>query len=86
VVINLYREAYELNFVDGQITAVNKLAFYEGPSTIRMPPPQFTPLVLGYKSRAELQEFFPDVLTNGESQYLVDVLFPKMQAFLHLSY
>lgn len=86
VVINLYRQAYELKFVDGQISAVNELSFHEGASTISLPPAQFGPLVLGYKSRQELQEFYPDVSTRGQAQYLVDVLFPKMKSFLHLIY
>ena len=86
VVINLYRQAYELKFVDGQINTVNELSFYEGASTLSLPPAQFVPLVLGYKNRQELQEFYPDVSTRGQAQYLVDVLFPKMKSFLHLIY
>ena len=85
-IINLYRQAYELQFGEGRIIAVNELGFYEGTNDIRIPPAQFVPLVLGYKTREELQAFYPDVSTSGQSQYLVDVLFPKMKSFLHLIY
>jgi hypothetical protein len=39
--------------------------------------------VLGYRSREELRQCYPDVGIWGQSQYLVDVLFPKMEAYIY---
>jgi predicted N-acetyltransferase YhbS len=86
VILNLYRQAYELKFEKGHITAVNAIGFCDEANMIRIPPMQFIPLVLGYKSREELQAVYPDFSIRGQSQYLVDVLFPKMKSFLHLIY
>lgn len=86
VILNLYRQAYELIFENGHITAVNAVGFYDDATDIRIPPMQLIPLVLGYRSREELQAVYSDFSIKGQSQYLLDVLFPKMKSFLHLIY
>lgn len=86
VTINLYRRAYHIVFDKGQITAVQSPGFYEGSSTISMPPTLLASLILGYKNRETLQSIYPDVSVNRDSQYLIDVLFPEMKAFLHILY
>jgi predicted N-acetyltransferase YhbS len=87
VLINLYREAVELHIKNGNITAVTAAGFrnWEGLS-INIPPLLFAPLVLGYRSREELTQTYPDMGVWGQSQYLIDVLFPKMTAFIHNIY
>ncbi len=87
VTINLYREAFELEVVGGRIQAVRAVGFRPWETTsINIPPMQFTPLVLGYRSREELHACYPDVNIRGQSAYLVDVLFPKMEAFIYTEY
>lgn len=85
ITFDLYRQSYEVIFDNGQVTSVKILALCESPS-MRTPPPQFIQLVLGYKSREELEGIYPDVSVSGQNKYLVDVLFPKMNSFLHLIY
>ena len=87
IVINLYREAVELHVANGHITTVEAVGFraWEGQS-INIPPLLAAPLVLGYRSREELRAAHPDVGIGGQSAYLIDVLFPKMTAFINQIY
>jgi hypothetical protein len=85
VVINLYREAFELHFKQGKLLSVNTIGFsHEG--EIRLPPMLLAPLLLGYRSHEELRQMFPDVSIHGQSRYLVDVLFPKLDSFIFTNY
>ncbi len=87
IVINMYREAVELCVTSGQIVSVEAVGFrpWEEQS-INIPPLDVTPLVLGYRSREELHAAHPDVGIWGQSAYLIDVLFPKMTAFINQIY
>lgn len=85
VTINLYREAFTLTFDGGKLLSVEAIGFSEAGS-IRLPPLLFAPLMLGYRSRAELEAMYPDVSIWGESKDLVDVLFPKLDAYLFSNY
>ncbi len=86
VSINMFRETYTLCFEGGKITAVEPVGFTDWPGGLSIPPLLFAPLVLGYRSREELRAAHPDVAIWGQSQYLIDVLFPKMSAFLYCAY
>jgi hypothetical protein len=87
IVINMYREAVELRVNGGLITGVEAVGIrpWEGQS-INIPPLLVAPLVLGYRSREELHAAYPDVGIWGQSAYLIDVLFPKMTAFINQIY
>ncbi len=85
VLINLYREAFELTFDQGELLSVRSIGFSDG-GGIRIPPLVFAQLVLGYRSREELKAIYPDISIWGEGQYLVDILFPKLDAFIYASY
>jgi hypothetical protein len=84
-VIDLYREAFALNFETGRLRAVTT-ADCPGDGDLRLPPPAFTPLVLGYRSLDKLQEFYPDAGCRRESRVLADVLFPLVDAFIYTIY
>jgi hypothetical protein len=87
VVVNLYKEAFELRFENGAIRSVDAVGFRKWEETsINIPPQALAPLVLGYRSREELHQSYPDVVIWGQSSYLIDVLFPKMEAFIYLNY
>lgn len=85
VVLNLYREAFELCFEAGKLKAVHALGFKDG-GDIRLPPLLLAPLLLGYRSRTELSAMYPDIGIYGPMQHLVDVLFPKLASFIHTVY
>ena len=54
--------------------------------TVRFPPLQFTPLVLGYRTWQELKAAFPDVDVTPKARLLVDTLFPKTESFIYTLY
>ena len=83
--LNLYRETVELHFERGKLLAVTNIGYQEG-GEIRIPPPLFAPLLLGYRTREELRESHPDVAIWGQSAHLIDVLFPKMEGFIYSNY
>jgi predicted N-acetyltransferase YhbS len=85
VVISLYRTGLELQFDHGRLRSVNALP---GPDhcDINIPPTLLAPLLLGYRSRAELSAFYPDLRVWGQSAILIDILFPKAQAFIGTQY
>jgi hypothetical protein len=85
LVLNLYREAFELTFEQGELRDVRSLGFRQE-DEIRIPPLLLAQLVLGYRSIEELKAIYPDVSVWGESLYLLDILFPKLEAFIFPSY
>lgn len=85
VCFNLYREAFEMRFEGGRLTAVEPLGFKDG-GDICIPPLLAVPLLLGYRDRATLRQAHHDVDVNRESRYLIDVLFPTVASFIHFIY
>lgn len=85
VVINLYRNAVALSFEQGQLRSVEALN-RPTDSPINLPPNLLAPLVLGFRSRSELAEDYPDARIYGSACALIDTLFPPMQAFLDTIY
>jgi hypothetical protein len=86
LVIDIFKGGVALNFVEGKLSAINKVADCGQGSGIRIPPLLLAPLILGWRDRAELAAIYPDFGVWGESRYLVDVLFPKLKAFLYTIY
>ena len=85
VYLDTYRVAYQLVFRNGQLVSTSAVA--SCPSVdLRIPPFLLPPLLLGYRSREELARCYHDVWARGESQHLVDVLFPAMESFLYTVY
>ncbi len=83
--VSLYREAIRLRFEAGRLTDVANLGFTSG-APIRFPPLQFIPLVLGYRTREELQAVYPDVGVEPAWRLLVDTLFPQAPSFIYTIY
>jgi GNAT superfamily N-acetyltransferase len=83
--MNLYRETIEINFSAGKLIEAKSIGF-TNEGDFSLPPLLFAPLVLGYRSREELSQNYPDVGIWDHWRYLVDVLFPKMQSFIYTIY
>jgi len=83
--LDLYRETVRLRFRSGALAEVTDLGFTGGGS-IQIPPPQFTPLLLGYRTREELHATHPDLRIAPAWRLLVDTLFPKTTSFLYTAY
>jgi predicted N-acetyltransferase YhbS len=82
--ISFYREAVQLHFTDGKLTQVESMGFAGGAT--RIPPRAAVPLMLGYRSREELCESWPDLDAPPKEAYLLDVLFPKMASHIYTIY
>jgi predicted N-acetyltransferase YhbS len=85
VYLNLYHESFDLRFEEGRLTSVEAVGFSDT-GEIRLPPLLLAPLVLGWRSREELHQSHPDVSIWGQSAYLIDILFPKMESFIYTTY
>ena len=85
IVINLYREVFELCFAAGKLVEVKAVGFRDG-GDLSMPPPLLAPLLLGYRNREELARSYPDVGCWGQAQTIIDVLFPKVKSFIYPVY
>ncbi|MBN1963738.1 MAG: GNAT family N-acetyltransferase [Anaerolineae bacterium] len=84
-VLNLYREAFALHFERGMLAKVESLGFVDE-GDMNLPPNLLAPLLLGYRSLAELRRFYPDASAWGDAALLVEALFPTMQAFIYTNY
>jgi hypothetical protein len=85
ICIDLYREAYHLQFEDGKLLAVESSGLSSG-ATIHLPPLLLAPLLLGYKTRQDLAQNYPDFSAGGEGLLLAEILFPKLDAFIYTIY
>jgi len=84
--LNLYYETLVLRFVAGKLTAVDAGDGTGGGVVLGMPPLQFIPLVLGYRTVQELRAAYPDVSVTPPWRLLVDTLFPKVSSFIYTIY
>jgi predicted acetyltransferase len=82
---NFYAFAIHFIVKDGTIAEVRRTETSED-RTMRFNPQVFVKLLLGYKSRGELEKMYPDVMVRPSHKGLVDVLFPKRPSYLHFVY
>jgi len=88
--LNLYRRAYTLNFEAGSL-AVEPLGFVDTSMGADggdwcLPPEAFIRLSLGYRSLDQLQDAWPDMLIKPASRYLLELLFPQLEAAILMPY
>jgi predicted N-acetyltransferase YhbS len=84
--LSLYREALVLRFVEGRLTEVTNGGTTGDEAILHLPPLQFIPLVLGYRTVAELRAAYPDVSVTPTRRLLVEALFPKVPSFIYTIY
>ncbi len=53
---------------------------------VRFNPIVFAQLVLGYRSREELENIYPDFIVRPSHKGLIDILFPKLPSYIHTEY
>jgi hypothetical protein len=85
VILNLYKETFALRFEGGRLLQAESCGFTDE-GEIRIPPLLFAPLVLGWRTRQELADIYPDFNVWGQSRPLVDVLFPKLDSYIYTIY
>jgi len=89
--LNLFREAFELRFRNGELRSVHTLGFTDTShgsdgGDILIPPEAFVRLVLGYRSVEQLRDAWPDIVIKPDIYPLVAALFPRMNSSLRLPY
>jgi len=82
---NFYRYTVQVTLENGTIKNIECLKNCED-RTIRFNPFVFTQLLLGYRSREELQKNYPDFIVRPSHRHLIDILFPKLPAYIHTAY
>jgi predicted acetyltransferase len=81
---NLYRQKVGLRLEDGRVSAV--ALDLEAETEVNIPPLVATQLWLGWKSFAQLDDWHKDVWAQEEKRFLLDVLFPPVEAHIYLGY
>jgi hypothetical protein len=89
--INLYRQAYILRFQAGKLARVQEAGFVDASmgakgGDLNIPPDAFVRLVLGYRDLDELHDAWPDIRVLDESRHVLDVLYPKVNSWVHAPY
>ena len=82
---NFSRYTVQITAENGVITDVQKLDSNED-RTIGLNPLVFTQLLLGHRSRNELEMAYPDFIIRPSHKHLIDVLFPKLSSHIHSAY
>ncbi|HUV53697.1 MAG TPA: GNAT family N-acetyltransferase [Candidatus Krumholzibacteriaceae bacterium] len=83
--LNFRRFSVDMVFESGKVAGVS-LSSDCSDRTIGLNPYVFPQLLLGYRSREELQYAYPDVRVAPSRRELVDALFPKRPSYIHHVY
>lgn len=91
LLINLFRQAFVVDWVAGQVRAVRAVGFVDASmgangGDLCIPPDAFVRLLFGYRTLEELQDAWPDIVVRPASRHLLQVLFPKQQGYFWLPY
>ncbi len=91
ITLNLFREAFRLNFEQGKLASVDSLGFVDSSmgadgGDLCIPPEAFLRLLFGYRALDELFDAWPDIVLKPQARALVQVLFPRLQPFLYTPY
>jgi predicted acetyltransferase len=82
---NFRRYTVQVSVEDGAITDIQRLESSED-RIIGLNPLVFTQLLLGHRSRNELEMIYPDFGIRQSHKHLIDVLFPKLPSHIHSAY
>jgi predicted acetyltransferase len=83
--LSFYRYTLQVTIEKGTIIDIQRLESSEDRAA-RFNPTVFTQLLLGYRSREELEEIYPDFIVRPTHRHLIDTLFPKLPSYIHTSY
>ena len=85
ITLNFWKFAVSMKIEGGKIVSIEKV-HGEKDRTIGLNPYAFIKLALGYKSRLELEEMYPDFRVKGDIGGIIDVMFPKHSGYIHYCY
>ncbi len=84
---NFYRFGIRMMVDGGSINKIRSVRLEKGEGNeIRFNPYVFPQLLLGHRSREELQEAYPDMRVDRGHEPIVDALFPKKPSYIHPCY
>jgi hypothetical protein len=91
LVINLFRTAYRIEIRAGRIAAVKPAGFVDASmggegGDLNIHPDAFTRMLFGHCTVDEVYDSWPDLVLKPQARDLVNVLFPKMNAYLYTPY
>ena len=91
LVLNLFKQAYGLQFVDGALAQVTEVGFVDASmhadgGDLCLPRDAFVRLLMGYRGLDALRDAWPDIVVRRERRALFDALFPKFEAYLWTPY
>jgi len=89
--LNLFRQAYLLRFVAGELIEVESLGFVDASmgadgGDLCIPSDAFVRLLLGYRTLDELADAWPDMVVRPSRRHLWQVLWPKEPVYFWLPY
>lgn len=82
---NFRRYTVQMTVEDGVIKDIQGVETNED-RTIGLNPLAFTQLLLGHRSRHELEMIYPDFIIRPSHKHLIDVLFPRLPSYIHAVY
>jgi len=85
LVFDLYRSQLILRFEMGRLIEAST-GHDERKADARMTLKQATQLWLGWREREALEAWYPDFWTREQNRHLIDILFPKAQAYIYMPY
>ena len=89
--VNLFREAIVLHFEAGRLLEAEPAGFVDASlgadgGDLCIPPQAFVRLVFGYRSLDELRDAWPDIVVKPGSRDVLEALFPRLSAHIHMPY
>ncbi len=91
LVVNLYRDAVRIGIRAGRVASVEKTGPVDttvggGGADLSIPADAFVRLLFGQAGVDELYTWWPDTLARDGARPLVEVLFPRLEAYLSTPY
>lgn len=89
--INLFRQAFRIQFVAGKVQSVTALGFVDTSmgadgGDLCIPPDAFVRLLFGYRTLDELSDAWPDIVVKAAQRPLLEILFPKLAFYFWMPY
>jgi hypothetical protein len=82
---NFRRYTVQMRIENGAVVDVETLDVNDD-RTIGLNLTAFIQLLVGHRSREELEAVYPDFVVRSSHKHLIDVMFPKLPSYIHSAY
>lgn len=91
LIVNLFREVFKFTISEGKLNRVESIGFKDSSmgsdgGDLLIPRDAFIRLLFGHNDLSELRDPWPDIVVKPEKRHLIEVLFPKLNAYLYAPY